>query len=167
MESAVCYKFPHGRMGRPCETCPRIKESTTFSSSKTKMRYKMRHRLHCKSSWIIYLITCVRPCDRGLGQSETGERICGMQYCGSSTETMAGRHAGHRTDIKNSSSPLGRHFKQCGIKNLSLQIIDTVKEGQLDALEQLEGHWTHRLATFQVHGHINVRNEMGKRRNRN
>ena len=127
----------------------------------------MRHRLHCKSSWIIYLITCTRPCDRGLTRSETGESICGRQYCGSTTESMAGRHAGHRTDIKNSSSPLGRHFGQCGIANLSLQIIDTVREGELDALEQLEGHWTHRLSTFQVHGHINVRNEMGKRRNRN
>ena len=89
-----------------------------------------------------------------------------MQYCGSSTESMAGRHAGHRTDIRNQSSPLGRHFSQCGIEHFSLQIIDTVREGEVDALELVEGIWSHRLMTFQVHGNINVRNELNRRRNR-
>ena len=97
---------------------------------------------------------------------ENGVRVCGRQYCGSSTETMAGRHAGHRTDIRNQTSPLGRHFSQCGIENFSLQIIDTVREGEVDALELVEGIWSHRLMTFQVHGNINVRNELNRRRNR-
>ena len=73
---------------------------------------------------------------------------------------MAGRHASHRTEVKNRSTPLGRHFADCGIENFSLQIIDTVREGEDDALSILEGFWTHRLATFKIHGNLNVVNEM-------
>ena len=149
-EVAGCYRFPHGRMGRPCVTCPRINESDTFTSSYTRMRYKMRHHLSCKSSFVVYLVTCMRPCDRGLLQTGAGERVCGVQYVGCTTQSMGLRHASHRTEVKNRSTPLGRHFADCGITNFSLQIIDTVLEGQEDALEILEGFWTHRLATFQI-----------------
>ena len=160
---AGCVKFEHGRMGRPCVTCPRINESTTFTSSRTKMRYKMRHRLSCKSRYVVYLVTCTKPCNQGYTQNLNGDKICGRQYTGCTTESMAGRHASHRTEIKNRSSPLGRHFAECGIQNFSLQIIDTVNEGENEALEILEGFWTHRLATFKIHGNINVRNEMTRR----
>ena len=119
----------------------------------------MRHRLNCKSKFVVYLATCTKPCANQQG-------ICGRQYTGSTTETMALRHAGHRTEIKNKTSPFGQHFFECGIQNLSLQIIDCVKEGEQEALEILEGHWQHRLATFKVHGHLNKRDEM-KRKKRN
>ena len=161
---AGCVKFPHGRMGRPCVTCPRLNESTTFSSSKTKMRYKMRHRLSCKSSYLVYLVTCTKPCDQGLARTPNGNKICGRQYTGCTTETMGLRHAGHRTEIKNRSSPLGKHFAECGINNFSLQIIDCVKEGEVEALEILEGHWTHRLATFKIHGNLNTRDKLTRRK---
>ena len=77
---------------------------------------------------------------------------------------MGLRHAGHRTEIKNRSSNLGKQFAECGIRNLSLQIIYVVNEGQDDALEILEGFWTHRLATFQVHGNLNKRDELRRTR---
>ena len=157
---AGCVKFPHGRMGRPCVTCPRINVSTTFTSSRTKMRYRMRHRLWCKSRYVIYLVTCTKPCGQGSTHTLNGVNICGRQYTGKTTESMAGRHASHRTEVKNRSTPLGRHFADCGIENFSLQIIDTVREGEDDALSILEGFWTHRLATFKIHGNLNVVNEM-------
>ena len=62
--------------------------------------------------------------------------------------------------IEIGSSELGRHFARCGYDNLSLQIIDCVKEGEDLALLHLEGVWQNRLATFQVHGNINIRDEM-------
>ena len=70
------------------------------------------------------------------------------------------RHTGHRQEIENRSTELGEHFHRCGYQNLSLQIIDCVKEGEDLALIQLEGVWQNRLATFQVHGNINIRNEL-------
>ena len=44
--------------------------------------------------------------------------------------------------------------------NLSLQIIDCVKEGEDEALLHLVGIWQNRLATFKVHDNINIRDEM-------
>ena len=75
---------------------------------------------------------------------------------------MSSRHNGHRQEIKNKLTPLGKHFAACGIENFSLQIIDCVREGQETALRVLEGFWSHRLATFKAHGNINDRDEMSR-----
>ena len=94
----------------------------------------MRHRLTCKSPFVVYLVTCTKS-----SNNQLQTHICGKQYTGMTTQTMASRHSSHKTEIKEKSTPLGRHFAQCGIQNFSLQIIDTVKEGEGDALEILEG----------------------------
>ena len=73
---------------------------------------------------------------------------------------MHTRHGGHRYEIDNQTSQLGFHFTECGLEQLELQIIDCVKVGRDMALIQLEGVWQTRLATFQVHGNINIRNEL-------
>ena len=73
---------------------------------------------------------------------------------------MHTRHGGHRTEIENESSELGTHFAGCGLDQLQLQIIDCVKEGRDMALLQLEGVWQTRLATFNIHGNINIRSEL-------
>ena len=72
------------------------------------------------------------------------------------------RHGGHRTEIENKSTELGEHFSSCGLNNLSLQIIDCVRDGEDEALSILEGYWQNLLATFKANdGNINVRNEWG------
>ena len=73
---------------------------------------------------------------------------------------MPTRHGGPRQEIENQSSELGIHFANCGLDNLELQIIDCVQELMDMALVQLKGVGQNCLATFQVHGHINIRNEM-------
>ena len=70
------------------------------------------------------------------------------------------RHGGHRQEIDNRSSERGTHFAQCGYQNFTLQIIDCVRVGEDLALIQLEGVWQNRLATFHVHGNLNIRDEM-------
>ena len=50
---------------------------------------------------------------------------------------------------------LGVHFAACGIEK---QIIDCVREEEDLALIQVEGVWQNRLATFQAHENINIRN---------
>ena len=152
VEEPGCYKFNHPARGRKCETCPVLNVSKTFSSSYTKRVYKMRHHLHCKSSWVIYLVTCRRP-------------GCTAQYCGSTSTLMMRRHAGHRQELRERTSPLGRHFSDCGYQNFSLQIIDCVKEGEEEGLGRLEGFWQNNLATFEETGSINRRDEMTVRRN--
>ena len=64
------------------------------------------------------------------------------------------------TEVENQTSELGEHFHRCGLENLSLQIIDCVRQGQDEALSILEGYWQNVLATFQANdGNINIRNE--------
>ena len=69
-------------------------------------------------------------------------------------------HYGHRSEIENKLTELGVHFAACGLENLSLKIIDCVKDEEELALLQLEGVWQNRLATFKANGNINIRNEM-------
>ena len=123
---------------------PRLQESKQFSSSFTGLTYTIRHHLTCKSSYVIYLVTCL---------------ACSAKYVGKTTEPMHKRHTGHRREIEDESTPLGRHFARCGYTSLGLQIIDCVKPGEDEAIFIVEGIWQNRLATFTQHGNINVRDE--------
>jgi hypothetical protein len=139
-----CYKHEHPRVGRPCLCCPKIHVSTRFRSTFTGLEYRIRHRFTCKSSYVVYLVSC---------------KACLAQYVGKTTKTMNTRHNGHKDEIKNASTPLGRHFTKCGLGNYSLQIIDCVKSKENEALLVLEGTWQNRLATFHQHGGMNSRDE--------
>ena len=113
LETPGCYRHPHPARGRRCETCPRLKEGKTFTSSHTGRTYRIWNRFTCKSKFLIYLITCSR---------------CSIQYVGMTINTMMERHRGHRREVQESLTPLGRHFARCGMDNLSLQMIAGVKE---------------------------------------
>ena len=76
------------------------------------------------------------------------------------TDPMHTRHSGHRREIEDESTPLGRHFAKCGYSNFSIKMIDCVKPGEDEAALIVEGIWQNRLATFEQHGNINVRNEL-------
>ena len=142
-----CFKHNHGRRGRKCELCQRLLQGDKFSSQFTGFTYRIRRHLTCKSRYIVYLATCLVD-------------SCGKQYCGSSTQYMHVRHGGHRQEILNGSTAVGRHFATCGLENMQIQIIDSVKEGQQMALLNLEGYWQNILATFVENGNINVRDEL-------
>ena len=73
---------------------------------------------------------------------------------------MHARHSGHRQEIVNGTTAVGRHFASCGLENMKIQIIDSVKEGQHMALLNLEGYWQNTLATFVENGNINIRDEL-------
>ena len=145
---AGCYEHQHGARGggNRCKLCLTLTESTHFVSTYTGLQYKMRHHLTCKSKYTVYLITCKR---------------CSKQYTGSSTDPLHVRHCGHRQEIRQENTELGCHFARCGEDNLSMQIIDCVKHGKVEALRYLEGIWQNRLATFEQHnGNINKRDEL-------
>ena len=81
------------------------------------------------------------------------------QYCGSSTQFMHVRHCGHHQEIQNQRTTVGRHFALCGLENMEIHIVDSVKEGEHMALLNLEGFWQNKLATFVENGNINIRDE--------
>ena len=68
--------------------------------------------------------------------------------CGDFHQHHDGEALGHRREIQEILTPLGRHFAKFGIDNLSLQIIAGVKVGEEDALGIAEGFWISRLGTL-------------------
>ena len=140
-----CFKYSHGGRGRKCLLCPRLKEGDKFKSTYTGMSYNVRHNLTYKSKYVIYLITC---------------KSCNKQYTGKTTQYMHLRHGGHRSEVDNESSELGEHYAHCGMDNMSILIIDCVRQGEDETLSILEGYWQNLLATFQANNsNINIRNE--------
>ena len=66
---------------------------------------------------------------------------------------------GHRSE---ENTPLGRHFARCGYQNVSIQMIDGVKQGEDEAIFIVEDIWQNMLSTFKQHWIINVRNEIAE-----
>ena len=65
------------------------------------------------------------------------------------------RHSNHKREIKNKIGGLGHHYggdTGCGYENISLQIIDKVAEGDVEALAQTELYWQDQLRVFLENG---------------
>ena len=126
---------------RKCKvSCPILKEGMYFKSTNTRKQYKIQHHLTCTSSFVIYLATCKR---------------CAGQYVGKSQTKFKTRHSNHKREIKNKIGGLGHHYggqQGCGYDNFSLQIIDQVKEGNVEALAQCELYWQDQLRVFLENG---------------
>ena len=75
---------------------------------------------------MIYFVTCL---------------AFSAQYVGKTTEPMHKQHTGHRWELEDESTPLGRHFARCGYASLGLQIINCVKQGEDEAIFIVEGMW--------------------------
>ena len=106
--------------------CPIVVEGDTFRSTNTKRIYKIEHKLNCNSSHVIYLGTCKK---------------CRGQYVGKTKNAFMKRHSGHKQEVKNRLGGLSHHYggqNGCGYGNISIQIIDQVEQGDLDALAERE-----------------------------
>ena len=123
-----------------CHACPVIREGGNFTSTNTKRIYPINQRLDCNSSFVVYLATC---------------RRCRGQYVGKTSNTFKKRHSGHKQEIKNQIGGLGGHYGGnggCGYKNISLQIIDQVEQGDHNGLAERETYWQHQLRCYVENG---------------
>ena len=88
--------------------------------------YKIRQKVNCLSSYIIYLGTCKK---------------CQGQYVGKSTQQFKERHSGHKQEIKNEIGGLGQHYggaRGCGYENIQIIIIEQVEFGNGNLLSRRE-----------------------------
>ena len=125
---------------KKCHACKVIKEGGSFKSTNTKKSYKIRQKIDCQSSYIIYLGTCQK---------------CQGQYVGKSTQPFRKRHSGHKQEIKNRIGGLGQHYggaKGCGYENLKIIIIEKVEHGNNDLLGRREIFWQNQLRCFMENG---------------
>lgn len=136
------------KCGHPrCSTCQHLQCQTSFTSTKTKISYPIRHHLSCTSSNIVYLITCSK---------------CKKQYVGMTTKQLNTRLNHHRTAIFNKKRTyLHSHFNlpDHSIKNLTIQAIDHIQmeneSNVTSELRKLEKFWIKTLKTYQPIG-LNV-----------
>ena len=118
---------------KKCHACNVLKEGEYFKSTNTKKSYKIRQKVDCQSSYIIYLGTCQK---------------CHGQYVGKSTQPFRKRHSGHKQEIKNQIGGLGQHYggaRGCGYENLKITIIEQVEVGNSELLGKREIYWQNQL----------------------
>ena len=118
------FNFKSTRCGIPrCLTCPMIESTTTYTSTTTNKRHRLKQNLNCGSSNLIYLINCKR---------------CNIQYVGETGQKLRERVNNHRWCIRsNIDTPVGIHFNSLNHSINDLRIIpienltDENKSGRL------------------------------------
>ena len=87
--------YPCRRNG--CLICKYIKVGNHFCSTQTRRKFRIRQELNCKSTHVIYLVTCLN---------------CKEQYVGETGQNLSIRFNKHRSDIEKGkrSTGLSKHF---------------------------------------------------------
>ena len=117
-ESTRTQKCKHPK----CITCKHLNCSKVVKCTSTGISYPIRHNFCCKSTNLIYVITCTK---------------CGKQYVGLTTKQLNTRINHHRTSIF-TKKPIyiAKHFNlpDHTINNLSVQAIDCTKTSTSNSL---------------------------------
>ena len=94
----------------------------------------------CDSDWFIYLVTCKK---------------CQGQYIGKSKTPFKIRHSNHKQEIKKDKGGFGHHYGSkgaCVYSDLSVILIEQVKQKNLDYLAEREVCWQHQMRVFVQNG---------------
>ena len=113
-------------------TCPRIVETGRFTSTNTGRSYKIKQRIDCDSSYVIYLVTC---------------KSCKGQYVGKSVTPFKKRHSNHCQEIKHGRGSLGQHYGppgRCSKESISIILIEQAEIGDRIGLAKREQFWQRR-----------------------
>ena len=139
---------------KKCRYCPNLDRIGTITCTVTGTKYNCKKNFTCKSSNLIYAITC---------------QTCKMQYVGQTKRTLLERFQGHYGNInkafKTTSFPqngnnwqiqsdtLGKHFSNGthrGTQDLNIQVLEFIplprdSERALQLRLKMEKHWIHKL----------------------
>ena len=121
--------------------------SGRIASHTTKREYSCKRNVTCKSSNLIYRISCLK---------------CGMQYVGQTKLRLMDRFGNHFTSINRNDGKnyVCRHFNlqdHSGILDLKLHILDFIFANPESIRartlrDQIEFHWIQRLRSQLPHG---------------
>ena len=59
-----------------CRLCPVVHEGEAIASLATGFRHRIRQRLTCQSKDVVYIITCLRCCKQGVGETKDPSDRC-------------------------------------------------------------------------------------------
>ena len=121
-----------------------LRATNEFSSHRTGKSYKVKFHASCKSSNIIYLITC---------------RRCGLQYVGETSQPLHARINGHRSDIVHRRTdvfPVAEHFNSGAhsVLDMTVMVIELSTSHDPCLRKVKEGRWIRTLETLLTSGMI-------------
>ena len=111
-----------------CNTCKLGTFTTTIPITATNSTFTIKHKLTCKSSNVIYCVTCKK---------------CKDQYIGETEQELHARQRGHLNDIRSNVSglPYVEHFKVCGIDNYTITAIEKVRRNDVETRRSREAYY--------------------------
>ena len=123
-----------------CTICPLIIKTDSFTCTVTGQTFPCKFNITCKSSNLIYLITC---------------KLCHKQYVGQTKNSIAQRFYSHLHNIRHNkkSDGVGLHFSSSdhnGVKDITIRVLDFIKvppgsEKALTLRLKFEKYWIHKL----------------------
>ena len=142
-EQRPCSKYSNKCCNLKCKFCPLLDKSGRIKSTFTGREYEAKRNVTCKSSNLIYCITC---------------RRCNKQYVGQTGNTLHEHFRAHSGSIgrKSLSEDVGRHFitdSHIGLKDMIISIVDFIhvhpkSEHGITLRLQIEFNWIQRLRTM-------------------
>ena len=138
-----CSKFSNRCNNKKCKFCPLLNKTGRITSTNTGREYEAKKNVTCKSSNLIYCITCKR---------------CKKQYVGQTGNTLYERFGAHSGAIGRNklTEDVSRHFstnQHNGLSDMGITIVDFIfchpKSNYGITLRlQIEFNWIQRLRTM-------------------
>ena len=125
-----------------CRYCPCLNKTGRVTCHTNKREYMAKHNVSCKSSNIIYCLSCKK---------------CGIQYVGQTKNRLMDRFQAHFYNIGHTRtiSEIGRHFNQPdhrGLEDVEIHILDFIHSHPASSKAKylrdlVEYNWIQRLHT--------------------
>ena len=130
-----------------CRYCPLLNRTGFIHSHTTGIRHSCMTNISCRSSNLIYAISC---------------KICGIQYVGQTSVRIKDRFVHHFRDIEmsNQEKSVGRHFSgpdHHGFKDLHISALEFIKAPPkspraIQIRNRVEKNWTYQLRSLAPQG---------------
>jgi hypothetical protein len=130
-----------------CRYCPKLNKTGSIESRTTGASFECMKNISCRSSNVIYCVTCKR---------------CNMQYVGQTSLRVKDRFVHHFLDIEKGDKlkSLGRHFSQRdhnGVNDLEISVLEFIKKppkspAAILIRNRIETRWIHLLRTLAPQG---------------
>jgi hypothetical protein len=137
---------------KECRYCPLLNKTGKITCHVTGLEHNCMKNISCRSSNLIYAISCTR---------------CGIQYVGQTMLRLKDRFVHHFRDItiSDQEKTVSKHFSQgshCGIDDVNISILEFIKKPPrspqaASIRNRVEKHWTHLLRCMAPHG-LNIEN---------
>ena len=150
-EKLVCAKLPSspsrprrsikgmGKCKKNCPTCPYVKEEKVVKCTVSKKSTEINYQCDCKTSNVIYIITCTK---------------CYQQYIGKTERTLDERVREHVGYIQNKQlhQPTGQHFNLPGhqLHHLQVSVMEKVFDKGRKLIETRESLYIRDFQTARL-----------------